>query len=228
MQKSESVKSIAPAFLKAQQAMHAATKDAVNPHFRSTYSDFASVIEAVKGPLNDNGIAFMQPVRTTEQGVEIETVLMHVSGEFYSDTLTVPLPKRDPQGVGSAISYGKRYGLQAMCGLPSEDDDGNAAQGDGKSQGTGRQQQPRQVRASSPGGAGADVLEDNAKFKAAVGAAFKSRGFTAAQQTEALAAWRGAHKLKSATEASLTERHELIENIDKAAFDRFKTPVAAA
>ncbi len=127
MNRSESVQTIAPAFLKAQAKMRAAPKDADNPHFRSKYSDFASVVEAVKSPLNENGIAFLQPVRLTAEGVEVETVLLHTSGEFFSDTLTIPLGKRDAQSVGSAISYGKRYGLQSLCGLPSDDDDGHAA-----------------------------------------------------------------------------------------------------
>ncbi len=127
MRNSESIKEIAPAFLLAQTDMDAATKDATNPHFGSKYADFASVVGVVKPLLNKNDISFLQPVRLTDAGVEIETILMHKSGEFFSEVLSIPLVRRDAQGVGSAISYGKRYALQSICGVPSEDDDGNIA-----------------------------------------------------------------------------------------------------
>jgi hypothetical protein len=54
-------------------------------------------------------------------------MLLHVSGEWMSSTLEIPASKHDAQGYGSAITYGRRYGLQSMCGVPAEDDDGNAA-----------------------------------------------------------------------------------------------------
>jgi hypothetical protein len=124
---SDSIKEISGALLKAQIAIRAAIKDATNPHFRSKYADLASVIEAVKEPLNKNSISFIQPVSFDEHGVLVETVLLHTSGEWISGTLAIPVSKQDAQGVGSAISYGRRYGLQSMCGVPAEDDDGNAA-----------------------------------------------------------------------------------------------------
>lgn len=127
MQRSESIKEIAAALPKAQAAITAAMKDATNPHFRSKYADLASVIEAVKPGLNAHGISFLQPVTFAEQGVCVETILLHTSGEWVSETLVIPVSKQDAQGVGSAISYGRRYGLQSLCGVPAEDDDGNAA-----------------------------------------------------------------------------------------------------
>lgn len=127
MNKSESISTIAPALIKAQAAIGAAKKDTPNPFFKSTYADLATVIEAVKEPLNSNGIAFLQAVSSDETGVCVETVLLHSSGEWISERLDVPVSKHDAQGVGSAISYGKRYGLQSLVGVPSVDDDGNAA-----------------------------------------------------------------------------------------------------
>jgi hypothetical protein len=127
MNRSETIKEISAALPKAQAAIKAASKDATNPHFRSKYADLASVIDAVKPGLNANGISFLQPVTFNEHGVCVETVLLHTSGEWISESLTVPVSKQDAQGVGSAISYGRRYGLQSMCGVPAEDDDGNAA-----------------------------------------------------------------------------------------------------
>ena len=85
------------------------------------------MIDAVKQPLLDQGIVFLQGVSGVENGVAVETMLLHVSGEWMSSTLEIPASKHDAQGYGSAITYGRRYGLQAMCGVPAEDDDGNAA-----------------------------------------------------------------------------------------------------
>lgn len=127
MKHSESIKEIAGALLKAQIAIKAALKDSTNPHFKSKYADLSSVIDAVKGPLNANGIVFTQGVSAAENGVAVETMLIHTSGEWMSETLPIPVSRVDAQGVGSAITYGRRYGLQSMCGVPAEDDDGNAA-----------------------------------------------------------------------------------------------------
>lgn len=128
MNKSESITKIAPALLKAQIAIKAAIKDSVNPAFRgSKYADLSSVIDAVKGPLNANGITFLQGLEDSEHGVAVETMLLHESGEWLSSTVRIPAPKQDPQGYGSATTYARRYGLQSMCGVPAEDDDGNAA-----------------------------------------------------------------------------------------------------
>lgn len=127
MNKSESLKSLAPALLKAQAAIKAALKDSTNPHFKSKYADLSSVIDAVKDALNANGLVFMQGIGSADQGVTVETMLLHSSGEWISSVLEIPATKQDAQGYGSAITYGRRYGLQSMCGVPAEDDDGNAA-----------------------------------------------------------------------------------------------------
>ena len=127
MKHSESIASIAPALVKAQAEIKGALKESTNPHFRSKYADLSSVIDAVKGPLLKNGIAFLQGVHDAVDGVAIETMLLHTSGEWISSTMRIPAVKQDAQGYGSATTYGRRYGLQAMCGVPAEDDDGNAA-----------------------------------------------------------------------------------------------------
>jgi hypothetical protein len=127
MNKSDSIKTIAPALLKAQQGIKAALKDSTNPHFKSKYADLSSVIDAVKEHLNGQGITFLQGIVAAEHGVGVETMLLHTSGEWLSSILEIPASKQDAQGYGSAITYGRRYGLQSMCGVPAEDDDGNAA-----------------------------------------------------------------------------------------------------
>lgn len=124
MIKSESITKIAPAFLKAQKEMESVTKDAKNPFFKSEYATLNAVMEACKKPLNDNGLSIMQPV----SGEYVETVLMHESGEFFAcQTPLMAKENNNPQALGSAISYARRYGLMSMLGLPAEDDDGESA-----------------------------------------------------------------------------------------------------
>jgi hypothetical protein len=122
------MKALSQALVKAQAAMNHAAKDAKNPHFKSAYSSLASVIDAVRPALSSNGLAFVQKLHSADGGVAVETVLIHESGEEMSfGVLFIPATKQDAQGFGSAISYGKRYGLQAALGIASEDDDGQAA-----------------------------------------------------------------------------------------------------
>ena len=127
MQKSESITTLAAALVKAQGKIKSALKDSTNPHFRSKYADLSSVVEAVKAPLLECGITFLQGVHDAEGGVAVETMLLHTSGEWISSTLRLPATKQDAQGYGSAITYGRRYGLMSICGVPADDDDGNAA-----------------------------------------------------------------------------------------------------
>lgn len=127
MKTSETIGTIAPALVKAQAQMQAAAKSATNPHFKSKYADLATVIDAVKGPLIANGIMFMQSPTNDATGVQVTTRFQHESGEFIEDTIYLPVPQQTPQAYGSAITYGKRYGLQSLTGLPSEDDDGEKA-----------------------------------------------------------------------------------------------------
>lgn len=125
--RSDSLTAFLPAFIKAQRMMKAAIKEKENSHFHSKYADLSSVRDACQEPLNASGIAVMQFARTGENGVEVETVLFHESGEFIAETLAIPVYKADAHGVGSAITYARRYGLSAITGIAPEEDDGNAA-----------------------------------------------------------------------------------------------------
>lgn len=123
-----SMKNIATALVKAQQAFGPALKTATNPHFRSRYADLAACVEAVMDGLNSNGIALVQQLTESDTGVIVETVFIHESGEMLNcGKLHVPAVKHDPQGYGSALTYARRYSLMAACGIAPEDDDGNAA-----------------------------------------------------------------------------------------------------
>lgn len=122
------MKNIAIAFLKAQKQFSPALKTATNPHFRSKYVALDGCIEAVLDALNENGIALIQKNHDCDDGVKVETVFLHESGEELSGgILHVPADKNNPQGYGSALTYARRYSLMAACGIAPEDDDGNAA-----------------------------------------------------------------------------------------------------
>ena len=122
------MKQISSALVKAQKAFGPALKTSTNPHFRSKYAALDACIEAVVGALNDNGIMLMQQTHICDDGVIVETVFIHESGETLSGgKLHVPASKQDPQGYGSALTYAKRYSLQSACGIAPEDDDGNLA-----------------------------------------------------------------------------------------------------
>lgn len=125
-------------FLAAQKQMRGAEKDARNPHFKNQYSTLESVIDAVKEPLNSNGIAFSHRHITVNDGVmSIQLYLMHEEGHEESSIYQCQLKDASPQGVAGAVTYSKRYSLMAYCGIPSADDDGETASGRPTSLGVG-------------------------------------------------------------------------------------------
>lgn len=125
---SANIVSLTGAILKVQGEISGVKKDAVNPHFKNRYATLENVIDTARPALQEAKVAFIQaPGIVTDGSVEVTTMLVHESGEWMRSTLHVPLQKRDAQGVGSAITYGCRYSLMAMLGLPPTDDDGQAA-----------------------------------------------------------------------------------------------------
>ena len=124
MKTSESILKIAPALLEAQKKIGGAVKTGTNPFFHSSYATLGDVMEACKDILNGNGVTVLQPI----MGNMVETVLLHVSGEWISsETPIVAKEANNPQSTGSAISYARRYGLQSMVFIPAEDDDAERA-----------------------------------------------------------------------------------------------------
>jgi hypothetical protein len=116
------------AFIAAQKQFGPALKTSTNPHFRSRYADLSACVEAVIDALNDNGLGLIQVTHPCDDGVTVETILVHESGATMSSGLLhLPASKQDCQGYGSALSYGRRYSLMAICGIAPEDDDGNRA-----------------------------------------------------------------------------------------------------
>ena len=117
----------AKAFIAAQKSTEAVKKAATNPAFKSKYADLSEVVEATVPALNANGIGVIQVPGYDGELVSVTTVFVHESGASVTGVLRMRPSKADPQGVGSAITYARRYSLLAMTGAAPEDDDGNAA-----------------------------------------------------------------------------------------------------
>lgn len=119
--------SIAEALAAAQLEITDPAKDSINPHFRSRYADLATVLKTVRPVLAKHGIALVQCTQVDGERLVLVTRLMW-RGEEIESTYPVEPVKRDPQGYGSALTYARRYALQALVGVAAdEDDDGNAA-----------------------------------------------------------------------------------------------------
>lgn len=127
MKQSETIANLAAAMAAAQGSMGAAIKGNSNPFFKSKYADLGSVIQAIKPHFAEHGLSYVQFPVTGENAVGVTTRLMHSSGEWLEQEYFIPLGKMDAQAAGSAITYARRYALQAIAGIPAEDDDGNAA-----------------------------------------------------------------------------------------------------
>ena len=124
METSENINEIAVALIKAQKNIGGATKGSSNPFFKSQYADLGEVIDACKDALLGAGIACLQPIN----GDFVDTMLLHESGQFIKGSTKIICAKpNDPQAQGSAITYARRYGLQSLALIPSEDDDGESA-----------------------------------------------------------------------------------------------------
>jgi len=130
MYQSEQINELATALAKAQGQMQHAIKDSINPHFKSKYADLASVIDAIRIPLSENGLSFVQPVRI-ENGVNIlDTILFHTSGQWIKSSVAVNVDgvnRNAIQAFGSTLSYLRRYSLSSLIGVSQDDDDGNSA-----------------------------------------------------------------------------------------------------
>tara|TARA_R110002020_G_scaffold62246_1_gene166840 strand:+ start:232 stop:720 length:489 start_codon:yes stop_codon:yes gene_type:complete len=129
------------ALIKAQGNIDNANKDGNNPHFRSQYATLGSCIDAVKQPLLDQGVMFLQKSEVNDRGVCIETVFYGHGGELSAGKIFVPADKNNAQGFGSSMTYARRYSLSTATGIGAGikveetatvkptgfDDDGNAA-----------------------------------------------------------------------------------------------------
>jgi hypothetical protein len=132
---SATIKELATALSKAQGKMRHAIKDSNNPFFRSKYADLASVVDASRAALVENGLSVVQYTK----GNYLYTMLLHSSGEWIRGYIELKPMRQvkdtgwaaseDPQSYGSCITYARRYAMAAITGVATEDDDGNAASG---------------------------------------------------------------------------------------------------
>ena len=128
MNHSESIAKLATALSIVQGKLSHAKKYSANPFFKSKYADLESVWDACRSLLAENGLCVMQfPGEFLEGCMSLDTILAHSSGEYIKQTMEVPVTKLDPQGVGSALTYMRRYALAAVVGVVQADDDANAA-----------------------------------------------------------------------------------------------------
>ena len=123
MEKSETIGKLTLALSKVQSQLRPAKENSKNPFFKSSYADLGAVWDSVRKLLAENELAIIQ--MPTDVG-GVTTILSHSSGEYLASTCYIPA-KEDAHGVGSAISYARRYALASFVGVVTGDDDGNGA-----------------------------------------------------------------------------------------------------
>jgi len=129
IKKSDTQVALYAALARAQSQISVPSKNAVNPAFKSRYVDLSAVLAAVLPAWNANGLAISQfPVVSEDcSSIELTTLISHTSGEWMESSIRMPVGKRDPHGIGSAITYARRYTVASIAGLMQDDDDGNLA-----------------------------------------------------------------------------------------------------
>lgn len=166
-EQSESIVKLCAAVVSAQAEMRNPPKDSVNPHFKSRFADLATVLDTVKPVLAKHRLAVLQlPCEIEGVGPGLSTMLVHESGEWIRTTVGLRPAKQDPQGVGAALTYARRYGLQAVLGITADDDD------DGHQASRPPQQRQQAAPQQQPVKAGGRPTTDELK------ALLRSRGFT--------------------------------------------------
>ncbi|HXU24387.1 MAG TPA: ERF family protein [Tepidiformaceae bacterium] len=128
VRRSESIAKLATAVTKAVAELKNPSKDSINPYYNSKYADLATVRDAVLPVLARHDLAVLQLPCELDSAAALTTLLTHTSGEWVETTIKLRPVRNDPQGVGSALTYARRYALQSIAGVAAEDDDdGNAA-----------------------------------------------------------------------------------------------------
>lgn len=127
MKLSEKFDEILPALHKARSQFVKVKKDRQNTHLKNKYATLDSVLDAITPALTENKLMIMQDGERIESTMRVETTVIHISGQWAKFYFDIPIVKNDPQGVGSAFTYGRRYALAAAFGLSQADDDAQIA-----------------------------------------------------------------------------------------------------
>ena len=203
---SPSLDKLATALSKAQGQMKPAVKDSTNPFFKAKYADLSSVWDACRKPLSDNGLSVVQTMKTTVYGdVCVITTLLHTSGQWIRGELSMKPVKADPQGLGSCLTYNRRYSLAALVGICPEDDDANeASKGEAK-----KPEKPKKTYKNFP------FLQAMEKIKTEIGsddytATLKKHGYDHSNQISP-ANQEGALKVFNTKLQKLVEKREAKE-----------------
>lgn len=156
METSETIVEIAKALSKFQSEVVNPKKNGDNPHFGSKFATLDEIISTIRPTLTKYGLSFMQPTKTDGSLVGVSTLILHESGEFLqSDFIWIPIPKTNAQGVGAAITYGRRFSIGATLGIATEEDtDGNEISGQNKGgqHNSQPQNKPQQNNNNTPDG----------------------------------------------------------------------------
>jgi len=124
MSHSENINEIAKALALCQGEMSFASKDSLNPHFKSRYADLSAVWDAIREPLSKHGLSVTQIVDIADGKPILISMLMHASGQWIKSTIPVINANNTSQGQGSGLTYARRYALAALVGCVQDDDDG--------------------------------------------------------------------------------------------------------
>lgn len=161
---SESVAKIAAALVKVSAEIENPHRNARNPHFKNDYADLSEIVNVSRPILTKHGLTIMQCPGMEDGHLTLDSLVLHESGEWIKGVASSPLPKNDPQGVGSATTYLRRYSLAALLGLAQEDDDGEGARPDARDKYTGEKPAMRELAGEEPKGA-VPAAERNGKPK---------------------------------------------------------------
>jgi hypothetical protein len=162
MRASDSVAQIGAALAAAQAEIKTVVKDRTNPHFKNRYATLDAIMETVRPVLAKHGLSIVQGCTIPSEvdgrlvAFAVETMVLHASGEFLSNMVYMPLAKQSAQDAGSALTYGRRYGVSALLSLATDDDD------DGE-QASGNQRQASNQRPAAASAARTTDASDKQK-----------------------------------------------------------------
>lgn len=201
---SENINELAAALAEAQGGFTFAAKDSeasMGSSGKRKYADLQSVLEAVRDGLAKNGLAVIQAPMPAENGIKLRTILAHKSGQWIASELWLPQDRMGGvQGMGSALTYARRYALAAMVGIAQDDDDGAQAMKEGKAF------VREQAKADNPAPASYGLRK-------ALFATLRSRGFTTPEATKAELGSFFGRKIETTNALTVEEIHEYLDAV---------------